>query len=266
MNTKKIIDAIQNSKDFILKNALNRFTKIIDINDLKNNETDKQNIDSSPIWLMISENENKTTFRIEETDKNINAIDIIDKYKNKPLSVLSNVKIHYGNIIYTPLFSTMYVYHEAGIEFIDFAMCILVIDNGNKPVLYRLYNLREENNKFLVDCVHTNVSTDCKLLSLKIYEKSNNNWFLEVLNGVIADIETADIISVKIEQMGVNSYYMITSKHYENKENNRANFTLATKNIEMTSDGLYEQTIFIQTGISEGVIKTSNKCGISRPY
>lgn len=261
MDAKKIINAIQNSKDFILKNILNRFTKIIDIDSLKDDENDKQNIDSSTVWLMSSENENRTTFRIKEIDKNGNVIDIIDKYKNKPLSTLTNIKVHYGNIVYIPLFSTMHAYHEAGIEFIDFAMGIMN-NNVYKPMFYYLYNLRKENNKFLVSCKHTNINN---LLSIKIYEKSNN-WFLEVLNGVIADIETADIITVKIERMGVNSCYTITSKHYENKENNRANFTLATKNIEMTSDGLYEQTIFIETGISEGVIKTSNICGISRPY
>lgn len=259
---KKIINAIQSSKDFILKNILNRFLRIVDINDLENDENngDNQQTVERPEWYLYSKNENKTTYKIQEYDKTGQQVDIIEKYKYAPTIKLLDIKIK--NIIaHTPLSAYIENFNEAGIEYVSFQMDIL---NNNADMIYQLHNLRKENNEFLVDCRHIKINT--KILHIKFYEYQNNNWKLDVLNGCIGDIMTADIIKL-ITNDEIPMSFIVLTKSYENKGTTKMNFTLACKAVMATTQGIGEQSYVINNIYKEnGVDKTATTCGISVLY
>lgn len=259
MDTKKIINTIQNSKDFILKNILNRFLKIIDINDLKDDKNDNQTV-KHPEWFLYPINENETTYRIQEYDEKGNLIDIIDKYKNKRSIELLDIKIK-DIVAKTILSANIEVFNEAGIEYVSFQANIIEID-GN--AIYRLHNLRKENNECLVDCDYIKINT--KILHIKIYEYQNNNWRLDVLDGCIADIAYADVIYLTTNGETPASS-IVSTISYENKGTTKMNFILVCKAVMIATQGLDEQVYVIANNDTEnGVDKTATTCTISIPY
>lgn len=258
MNTKKIINAIQNSKDFVLRNILNRFAKIIDINDLKDNESDKQTVEY-PEWYLYDKNGDKTLFRIQEYDENGQQVDIIEKYKNKRSISLLNIKIQ-TFIAHTILNANIEPFTEAGIEYVSFQMSILDV---NANVIYFLYNLRKENNEFLVNCKH--IKIDIKILYIKFYEYQNNNWKLDVLNGSIGNIISADLIYL-MDNAENSTSFIVLNKSYENKAPGKMSFKLMCKAIIETTQGIEEQNYIIGDYSEDGVDKLATTCGIARPY